>query len=147
MNTETRFYLIDTSDVSDDFDYIGCTDEEFIEMCEEKGSIYSLEGFKKAFNQQDISTIAHQLRIIEVPIAVFTMEITADTSLYSLNVCLQDILDNAPEEIKKAYAELPEEKQKELVRNNFHGAKTGFDFGICDPVSDVMSTIAYNLEF
>jgi hypothetical protein len=67
MNTELRFYLIDTNDVSDDFDYIDCTNDEFIEMCEEKGSIYSLEGFNKAFNQQDISTIAHQLRMIEVP--------------------------------------------------------------------------------
>ncbi len=61
---ETRYYLIDTHKVSDDIDYVNCTDEEFITMCEEQGNIYSAEGFQEAFNTENINTAIHQLRVI-----------------------------------------------------------------------------------
>ena len=66
MKTETRYYLLNTFDLDDKVDPINLTNDEFIELCEEQGKIYTSEGFQEAFNKEDINTAIDQLRIIEV---------------------------------------------------------------------------------
>ena len=67
--------------------------------------------------------------------------------VYSTKITLQDVLDNAPDEIKEKFEALSEEEQKEFAKKNYHSAKSGFEFGLADPMSDVISTINYNFEF
>lgn len=61
-----RFYLIDTTQINDDFDYINCSDSEFIEKAEVQGLVYSPFQFVNDFNNEAISTNTMQLRIINV---------------------------------------------------------------------------------
>lgn len=146
MNTELRFYLIDSKNIPDNFNCIDCTDDEFIELCEEKGEIYSLVGFEIAFNTAKVNTSTYELRAIEVPTAEQVVNLI-DQAVYSERVTFQDILDGAPSEVKERYEALSEEDKKAFVKKNFHGCKTGFEFGICDPISDIYSTLRSDLEF
>lgn len=40
------------------------SDEDFMELAEEEGSVYSLYGFMKAFNEQEVSTSTDCIKII-----------------------------------------------------------------------------------
>ena len=59
---ELRVYLVDgyfwRNRVND------CDDEEFMSMAEAEGKIYSLQGFVKAFNEEEINTFVDFIRII-----------------------------------------------------------------------------------
>ena len=63
---EKRVYLIDIHDIRvRDIDYINeLTDEEFVFEAEEQGKVYSLKGFEKAFNLEQVNTLTDQMRII-----------------------------------------------------------------------------------
>lgn len=61
---ETRVYVINTN-FSDCF-AIDLSDDEFIELAEEQGRVYTIQGFQEAFNSQEISTIADVIRFINV---------------------------------------------------------------------------------
>lgn len=67
QKSETRVYVIDTfNTVVKNWNEI--TDEEFMTLAEESGNVYTLEGFKEAFNNSDINTEIDVLRFISVPI-------------------------------------------------------------------------------
>lgn len=54
MNLELRFYLVEINDSEEDVTSL--SDEKFIELAEELGFVYSLEGFIEAFNDSDVNT-------------------------------------------------------------------------------------------
>ena len=69
--TETRVYLIDSSDERvEDISIIDLTNEEFIFEAEEQGKIYTLDGFAIAFNNEEINSNTDFIRIIEVPVSL-----------------------------------------------------------------------------
>lgn len=61
---ELRFYLIDTDNT--DIDVINASKKQFVEESERQGTVYSLEGFQKAFNQGSINSHTDQLRIFSI---------------------------------------------------------------------------------
>jgi len=42
------------------------TDEEFMDLAEEKGSVYSLKGFEDAFNEEEINSSIEAIRFITI---------------------------------------------------------------------------------
>jgi hypothetical protein len=60
MNKEIKIYIIEVNGKGSD-DY---TDEEFITLAEQEGTIYSLKGFQDAFNYEDSVSNNHYIRII-----------------------------------------------------------------------------------
>ena len=65
QQSETRVYVIDTFNVRG-INWNDLTDEEFINLAEEDGNIYTLQGFQEAFNSQDINTEIDVIRFINV---------------------------------------------------------------------------------
>ena len=65
QQSETRVYVIDTFNVRER-NWNDLTDEEFINLAEEDGNIYTLQGFQEAFNSQDINTEIDVIRFINV---------------------------------------------------------------------------------
>ena len=65
QQSETRVYVIDTFNVKER-NWNDLTDEEFINLAEEDGNIYTLQGFQEAFNSQDINTEIDVIRFINV---------------------------------------------------------------------------------
>ena len=63
---EIRVYVIDQN-VSDVYAN-SKTDEEFMEIAEEQGRVYTLEGFQEAFNLEEINSAIDVIRFITVPI-------------------------------------------------------------------------------
>jgi len=58
---EKKFYLVN----ADNYDNIYLmSDEEFMDIAEENGDVYSMEGFQEAFNMEDVSTANQFLRIL-----------------------------------------------------------------------------------
>jgi len=64
--TETRVYLltVEDSDISEE----NMSDGEFMKLAEEKGSVYSLEGFQQAFNWEEVNSSTDVIRFINVTI-------------------------------------------------------------------------------
>lgn len=62
MSFETRIYI------TDDLTQCNVSDEDFITHCEEKGDVYSLQGFQDAWNKNQIKyNVLHTLmRIITI---------------------------------------------------------------------------------
>ena len=65
QQSETRVYVIDTFNVRG-INWNDLTDEEFINLAEEDGNVYTLQGFQEAFNSQDINTEIDVIRFINV---------------------------------------------------------------------------------
>lgn len=61
---ELRFYLANPEYTNLDLE--SCSDELFINASEKQGTVFSINGFNKAFNDGDISTSIHFLRIMEI---------------------------------------------------------------------------------
>lgn len=66
QQSETRVYVLDTQVISMDKGFEELTDEEWIAECERQGRVYSLQGFARAFNAEEISTDIDVVRIINV---------------------------------------------------------------------------------
>ena len=64
--SETRVYVLDTQDISIDKGFEELTEEEWIAECERQGRVYSLQGFARAFNEEEISTAIDAVKIINV---------------------------------------------------------------------------------
>lgn len=65
LKSETRVYIIDSSYA------IPTTDEDFMTLAEEIGRVYTLQGFQKAFNEEEtISSTIDYIRIISVPLSL-----------------------------------------------------------------------------
>lgn len=70
VNTETRVYVIDTNDERvDDVDVQELTNDEFMLEAEEQGRVYTLDGFTKAFNSEEVNTSTDIIRFIKVPVS------------------------------------------------------------------------------
>jgi hypothetical protein len=57
MTQETRVYVIDPSNDRSDVglgDWNNITNEQWIDLSEREGYVFSLEGFQKAFNNEEI---------------------------------------------------------------------------------------------
>jgi hypothetical protein len=71
VNSETRVYVIDTEDERvEDVYWEELTDEEFMFEAEEQGRVYTLDGFAKAFNLEEINSSTDAIRFIQVPVYV-----------------------------------------------------------------------------
>ena len=66
LKSETRVYVLDTQDISIDKGFEELTEEEWIEECERQGRVYSLQGFARAFNEEEISTAIDVVKIINI---------------------------------------------------------------------------------
>jgi hypothetical protein len=62
QEVEPRVYIIDTSYA------IPIADEDFMTLAEKLGRVYTLPGFQKAFNKEEINTSTDIIRIINVKI-------------------------------------------------------------------------------
>jgi len=71
VNSETRVYVVDTEDDRmNDVYWEELTDEEFMFEAEEQGKVYTLDGFAKAFNFEEINSSTDAIRFIQVPVYV-----------------------------------------------------------------------------
>lgn len=62
MKKETRIYMIEVDEKGSD-DY---TNEEFMTLAEEQGTIYSLKGFQDEFNYTDNISTNYYIRILNI---------------------------------------------------------------------------------
>ena len=70
QNSETRVYVVDTEDERmNDVYWEELTNEEFMFEAEEQGRVYTLDGFTKAFNSEEVNTTTDAIRFIEVPVS------------------------------------------------------------------------------
>lgn len=61
---EIRVYVINMGRLSVDSDTL--TDEEFMDIAEEQGSVFSIEGFTNLFNTESITSLGHEIRFITI---------------------------------------------------------------------------------
>ena len=66
--------------------------------------------------------------------------------IYSFKASFKDVLENGSDELKEFYSKLSNKEKKEFINKNSRSASKGFEFGLCDPISDVISTVASLLE-
>lgn len=66
QQSETRVYVLDTQDLSINKFFGELTEEEWIAECERQGRVYSLRGFERAFNEEEISTATDVVKFINV---------------------------------------------------------------------------------
>lgn len=59
---EKKVYALNVTDLEIGFEEM--TDDEFMSLCEEQGGVYSLNGFQSAFNEEEISSSIHIIKII-----------------------------------------------------------------------------------
>lgn len=59
---ETKVYMIQ---VEEDMGSDNYTDEEFMDIAEEQGTVYSLKGFQDAFNYSDNINSSYYIRILK----------------------------------------------------------------------------------
>ena len=72
---ETRVYVVKNIDsiglmsdiLIDDKHYTDLTDEEFMTLAEEDGTVYTIQGFQEAFNNEEINSAIDVIRFISVP--------------------------------------------------------------------------------
>ena len=63
---ELRVYVVDINTVEEQIDLV--TDEVFMELAEQRGTVYSLKGFELAFNYEELNTSTDMIRFIEVEV-------------------------------------------------------------------------------
>ncbi len=63
---EIRVYCIDCEACEDERDFRTISNDDFIELAEQDGNIYTLDGFQHAFNQEEINSCVDYIRFIEV---------------------------------------------------------------------------------
>ena len=61
QEVETRVYVIEGRKA------LNLNDEDFMDLAEEGGRVYTLQGFQKAFNSDEIRSYLDVIRIINVP--------------------------------------------------------------------------------
>ena len=64
---EMRVYVIDTYLIEEE-NAINYTDNDFIEVAERLGTVFTLKGFENAFNSEELNTHVDYIRFIEVEI-------------------------------------------------------------------------------
>jgi hypothetical protein len=61
---QTRVYVINTDIQRSSIFYKRMTDEEFMDEAELQGTVYSLEGFVEAFNNEEVDTNSDVIKTI-----------------------------------------------------------------------------------
>lgn len=64
---ETRVYVIDTYLIEEE-NAINYTDNDFMEVAERLGTVFTLKGFENAFNNEELNTHVDYIRFIEVEV-------------------------------------------------------------------------------
>lgn len=67
--------------------------------------------------------------------------------VYQVKITFQDVLDNSPQDVRDYYEKLNEEEKEKFIEDNLHSASKGAEFGLSEPIYDVISTIGQNLEY
>jgi len=65
QQSEIRVYVVDTEDEKHT---LSMSDDEFMTLAEEQGTVYTLESFQHAFNYGDVNTFTDVVRFISVPL-------------------------------------------------------------------------------
>ena len=70
QQVETRVYVIEAQQslTFDEKVYTQLTDEEFMTIAEENGTVYSIQVFQDAFNVGDVNSLIDVIRFINVPL-------------------------------------------------------------------------------
>jgi hypothetical protein len=66
MNKEIRVYVLDCQDISIDKGFTELTEKEWMDECERQGRVYTLEGFQRAFNEEEINSSIDVIRFITI---------------------------------------------------------------------------------
>jgi hypothetical protein len=66
MNKEIRVYVLDCQDISIDKGFTELTEKEWMDECERQGRVYTLEGFQRAFNEEEIHSSIDVIRFITI---------------------------------------------------------------------------------
>ena len=68
QQSETRVYVVDTDNYEFDESPKNWDDEKFMSEAEIQGTVYTLNGFQKAFNYEDVNSFTDVIRFISVSI-------------------------------------------------------------------------------
>jgi len=71
----------------------------------------------------------------------------ADRIVYKHIVTFQEVLDSAPTEVQENFKALSEEEQEDFIEANIANVCRGFEWGLADPNTEVLKTVATNLVF
>jgi hypothetical protein len=66
MTKEIRVYVLDCQDISIDKGYKELTEKEWMDECERQGRVYTLEGFQRAFNEEEINSSIDVIKFITI---------------------------------------------------------------------------------
>lgn len=64
---EFRVYVVDVHSDTDELIPL-LSDQEFMNVAEDNGTVYTLQGFQQAFNNDEINSSEEFIRIIEVDV-------------------------------------------------------------------------------
>ena len=64
---ELRVYVIDINEI-EEINLNEISDEQFMNIAEEQGIVYTLKGFETAFNRENVYTGLDYIRFIEVEV-------------------------------------------------------------------------------
>ena len=64
VKKETKVYLVDGNNMISNKGFEEMTDEEFMTESESQGSVYSLKGFQRAFNEEEVNVNTDVIKII-----------------------------------------------------------------------------------
>ena len=65
---ETRVYVINVDSIDEDIKLNQISDEQFMDISERQGIVFTLKGFENAFNNINVSTDTDYIRFIEVEV-------------------------------------------------------------------------------
>lgn len=63
----TKVCVLEIDDFGDE-GHLGLTNDEFLELAENQGRVYSLGGFSEAFNSEEINTANDIIRFINIEV-------------------------------------------------------------------------------
>jgi hypothetical protein len=66
MNKEIRVYVLDCQDISIDKGYEELTEKEWMDECERQGRVYTLEGFQRAFNEEELNSSIDVIKFMTI---------------------------------------------------------------------------------
>ena len=66
MNKEIRVYVLDCQDISIDKGYEELTEKEWMDECERQGRVYTLEGFQRAFNEEELNSSIDLIKFMTI---------------------------------------------------------------------------------
>jgi len=129
MTKELRFYVLDTQDINIDKGFEELTDKEWIEQCERQGRVYTLNGFIKAFNEEEITTSIDVVSCFRVDgnqlINIMTEEGDLTMERQELiDICLDAVVPFKEWNDRDSYS------SQVLLESIYQGLKAGVDYTV-----------------